>query len=99
MVFGNGQALPPGAVQLGDRAIIPDEAGNSVCLKRILQTQVGSMESKDLRILDPTFDSQGSRRMEFADAVAKMSQDAMPGGGLQLDGPVVMSGGPERDGL
>ena len=87
VVFGDGQALPPGAVQLGDRAIIPDDAGNSICLKRILQTQVGSMESKDLRILDPVFDSQGSRRMEFADAVAKMSQDAMPGGGLQLDGP------------
>ena len=67
VVFAEGQALPVGALQQGDRAIIPGANEKSVCLKRILQTQVGSMDSKDLRVLDLTFDAQGIRRMEFAD--------------------------------
>ena len=37
--------------------------------------------------MEVKFDTQGSRRAEFADAVARMTQDKMPGGGLQLDGP------------
>ena len=45
------------------------------------------MECRDFRVLDTKFDTQGTRRVEFSEAVAKMSQIIMPGGGLQLDGP------------
>lgn len=33
------------------------------------------------------FDEQKSRRVDFAKAVGRMTQDDMPGGGLLLDGP------------
>ena len=87
VVCAEGQPLPVGALQQGDRAIISNAGGDPVCLKRISRAQVNSMDNKDLRVLDPIFDSQGTRRIEFAEAVARMSQDPMPGGGLQLDGP------------
>ena len=87
IVFQAGQVLPPGAVHLGDRAIIAGAGGNSICLKRVPQDRVGTMESRDFMVLDTKFDAQGTRRLEFAEAVSKMSQITMPGGGLQLDGP------------
>ena len=52
--------------------------GDPLCLKRISQAQVNSMDNKDLRVLNPIFDSQGTGRIEFAalaEAVARMSQD------------------------
>ena len=87
VVFGEGQALPAGALHQGDRAITVGANGDAICLKRLDKALVGSMEGKDLRVLDPVYDGQGTRRVEFAEAVSRMSQDAMPGGGLQLDGP------------
>ena len=76
VVFAEGQALPPGALQQGDRAIANASDGSALCIKRI-----------PLRVLETRFDMQGSRRVDFADAVARMTTDSMPGGGLQLDGP------------
>ena len=68
--------MPPGALQQGDRAIANASDGSALCIKRI-----------PLRVLETRFDMQGSRRVDFADAVARMTTDSMPGGGLQLDGP------------
>ena len=56
-------------------------------MKRISKDKVGSMDSRDLRVLDIRFDFQGNRKAEFAECVSRMSQSSMPGGGLQLDGP------------
>ena len=86
-MFGEGQALFAGAIHQGDRAIIVGANGDAICLKRLDKALVGSMEGKDLWVLDPVYDGHGTRRIEFAEAVSRMSQDAMPGKGLQLDGP------------
>ena len=87
VVYAEGQALPPGSLQQGDRAIVNASDGSALCIKRIPKDSVGSMECRDLRVLETRFDMQGSRRVDFADAVARMTTNAMPGGGLQLDGP------------
>ena len=87
IVVQAGQALPAGAVQLGDRAIVDVGNGQHLCLKQIDANLVGSMEAEDLHVLPLRFDPQGQRRAEFADMVALMKQVDMPGGKLQLDGP------------
>ena len=82
-----GQALPAGSVTLGNnKALVPMGSG-AVAVKRIVKGKINSIEARDLRVLPFTFDEQGTRRLEFAAAVAKMTQDDMPGGSLQLDGP------------
>eukprot|EP00439_Symbiodinium_sp_Y106_P030600 s4760_g3.t1 len=87
VIFSAGQALPPGSVHIGDRAIVNGADGNPICLKQIEESKLSSMDGRDLRVLPLRFDIQGQRRTEFSEAVARMSQDAMPGGELQLDGP------------
>ena len=87
VVVGQGQPLPAGAIHLGDRGVMLGGDGKHLSIKQIEQSQVQSMEARDLRVLDINFDVQGQRRREFAEAVALMSQDPMPGGDLQLDGP------------
>ena len=79
IVVQAGQALPAGAVQLGDRAIVDVGNGQHLCLKQIDANLVGSMEAEDLRVLPLRFDPQGQRRAEFADMVALMKQVDMPG--------------------
>ena len=87
VVVPAGQGLPAGAVNLGDRAIVDAGAGLLVALKQVPQSQVGTMETRDLRVLPLRFDGQGQRRADFNEVVSQMSQDDMPGGKLQLDGP------------
>ena len=87
VVIPQGQGLPAGAVQLGDRAIIDHGGGVQVAIKQVAHSQVGTMEARDLRVLPIRYDAQGQRRAEFGDVVSQMSQDDMPGGKLQLDGP------------
>lgn len=82
-----GQALPAGSVTLGiNKALIPMGSG-ALAVKRIVKGKVNSIEARDLRVLPFQFDEQGTRRIEFATAVSRMTQDEMPGGALQLDGP------------
>ena len=82
-----GVPLPAGAVTLGSsKALIPINAG-ALYVKQVQKSKVGTMVVKDLRVLPLRFDEQGQRREEFSKAVARMSQDEMPGGGLMLDGP------------
>ena len=87
VVVPQGQGLPAGAVHIGDRAIMDTGGGNHIAIKQVALSQVGSMEARDLRVLPIRFDAQGQRRAEFADMVSQMTQDDMPGGKLQLDGP------------
>ena len=87
VILDVGQALPAGSMTLGvNKALVP-MGGGALAVKRVMKGKVQSIECKDLRVLPFTFDEQGTRRLEFAAAVAKMSQDEMPGGALQLDGP------------
>ena len=82
-----GVPLPAGAVTLGgSKALVPINTG-AVYVKQVPKSKIGTMDVKDLRILPLRFDEQGQRREEFSKAVARMSQDEMPGGGLMLDGP------------
>ena len=87
VVVPQGQGLPAGAVHIGDRAIMDTGGGNHIAIKQVALSLVGSMEARDLRVLPIRFDAQGQRRAEFADMVSQMTQDDMPGGKLQLDGP------------
>ena len=86
-VVAVGQPLPAGALQQGDRAIIPGADGQALCLKRVAQAAVGMLDTSDLRVLQVAFDAQVFRKREFSEAVSKMVQHNMPGGGLHLDGP------------
>ena len=56
MVFQAGQALSGTSWR---SAIIAGADGSSICLKRILQDRVGTMDGKDFRALDTKFDAQG----------------------------------------
>lgn len=87
LVCDVGEVLPVGSVTLGNnKALIPIGSG-ALAVKRIMKGKMNSIEARDLRVLPFTFDEQGTRRIEFATAVARMTQDEMPGGALQLDGP------------
>ena len=87
IVIPSGQALPPGSSQVVDRAIVVGSDGKHLCLKQIEESKVATMEGRDLRVLPLHFDIQGQRRMEFSEAVARMTHEDMPGGELQLEGP------------
>ena len=82
-------ALPGGHVMLDDKAIVPDLQGgpNGCCVKRVSQLDANSYKLEDLRVLPVTFDIQGIRRREFANAVPLMIEATPQGGGLQLEGP------------
>lgn len=83
-----GSPLPVGHVVLGgDRALIPIDGGLVLAIKKVKTSELASFESKDLRTLPIKFDSQGTRRRDFFEAVAAMSADELPGGKLQLEGP------------
>lgn len=81
--------LPPGHVQLGDRAIIPSllGAGDGCMVKRVAQTDANQYKLEDLRTLPVSFDLQGVRRKDFSSAVPLMVDAVPQGGGLQLEGP------------
>ena len=80
-------ALPVGHVVLGsNKALIPSGA-NALAIKKVKMSEVSTFEAKDLRVVPIKFDSQGLRSRPFAETVALMSQDTMPGGELQLEGP------------
>lgn len=79
--------LPGGHVILGtNKALVPIPNG-AVAAKKIKRSQLGTFEARDVRVLPIRFDPQGVRRRDFAEAVTMMSQDKMPGGDLQLEGP------------
>ena len=79
--------LPVGHVVLGvTKALLPTATG-AVAAKKIRRSQLVSFEAKDLWVLLIRFDSQGVRRRSFAEAVSCMTQDKLPGGELQLEGP------------
>ena len=87
IVCGAHTPLPPGYVSLGgNKALVPTSTG-TVYVKHVAQSKVKSTEILDLRVLTMEFDEQKNRRIDFAKAVGRMSQDDMPGGGLFLDGP------------
>ena len=81
--------LPAGHVLIGEKAIVPARDGSAVgCFcKRVKVTDAGSYKLEDLRVLPVSFDAQGIRRREFAQAVAAMVEGVPQGGGLQLEGP------------
>ena len=88
VVVAVGDALPAGHVTLGaSRALIPIDGGEALALKKVKTSELGTFESKDLRILPIKFDPQGSRKRNFADSVSMMTSDDLPGGKLQLEGP------------
>lgn len=79
--------LPGGHVILGNnKALVPIPNG-AVAAKKIKRSQLSSFEARDVRVLPIRFDPQGVRRRDFAEAVTLMSQDKLPGGELQLEGP------------
>ena len=79
--------LPVGHVLLGgNKALVPLPAG-AIAVKKIRKSQLSSFEAKDIRVLPIKFDAQGKRHRDFSDAVSTMTQDKMPGGNLQLEGP------------
>ena len=83
-----GIALPADSLTLGNnKALVPKNDG-ALCVKLVPKAKVNTIDVVDLRVLPMTFDEQKNRRLEFAQAVGKMRQVSMPGGGLQLDGPV-----------
>ena len=87
VVVQPGQPLPPGHVVLGtDKALLPN-GSSAVAVKKIKLADLGGFAARDLRVLPVKFDSAGVRRRDFLDAVTSMTQDKMPGGGLQLEGP------------
>ena len=87
VVVQAGGALPVGHVSLGDsRALIP-VAGGAIAIKKIKTSELRSLAAKDLRVLSIKFDNQGMRSRSFAEVVADMSKDTLPGGDLQLEGP------------
>ena len=81
--------LPAGHVLIGEKAIVPSRDGSAVgCFcKRVKVADAGSYKLEDLRVLPVTFDAQGIRKREFAQAVAAMVEGVPQGGGLQLEGP------------
>eukprot|EP00438_Fugacium_kawagutii_P025394 Skav207382 [mRNA] locus=scaffold2496:250834:268725:+ [translate_table: standard] len=86
MVVRDPNPLPAGHQVCGDHGILPVDAG-AIFIKKIKFDELASYKLEDLRVLPVVFDSQGTRRREFASALAEMS-DAVPvGGGLQLAGP------------
>lgn len=87
VVVNEGVPLPAGSVTLGNNKALIPEAGGALAVKQVPKSLVGTMGVRDLRTLPLFFDPQGNRRQEFSLAVARMSQDSMPGGGLLLDGP------------
>ena len=83
-----GGALPADSLTLGNnKALVPKNDG-ALCVKLVPKAKVNSIDVVNLRVLPMTFDEQKNRRLEFAQAVGKMRQVSMLGGGLQLDGPV-----------
>lgn len=87
IICDTGHPLPEGSVTLGaNKAIVPF-AGGGLFVRQIAKSKISTMEVQDLRVLALDFDEQKSRRVDFAKAVGRMTQDDMPGGGLLLDGP------------
>ena len=74
--------MPPGHVMLGGKALIPacDNSGIPCCAKRVPEAEAPSYRLEDLRILPVYFDQQGTRRRDFAQAVALL-MDGVPQGG------------------
>ena len=84
--------LPHGHVVLGEKALVPatDASLTPCCVKRIQEKDAPSYKLEDLRVLPVHFDQQGTRRRDFAQAVAIMVDGVPQGGGLQLDGPTTI---------
>jgi len=81
--FEKGQQLaflPHGSVQHGDRAIVVGAEGASVSVVSMLPSAVFEFLSGDARTLPVKFDTQGTRRRPFAEAVSLMSEDELSGG-------------------
>ena len=88
IVVSAGGTLPVGHVTLGsNKALIPIDAANALAIKKLRMSEIVSFDARDLRVLPIRFDAQGQRRRDFAEAVGLMSQDKVPGGELQLQGP------------
>ena len=81
--------LPPGHVILGEKALVPAVDGSAVACfaKRVLESDAPSYKLEALRVLPVSFDQQGTRRRDFAQAVAMMADGVPFKGGLQLEGP------------
>ena len=60
--------LPPGHVAAGDRALVPID-GECIFARKVKPEEVAQHKLEDIRILPVTFDGQGVRRREFANAV------------------------------
>ena len=86
VVVNEGVPLPAGSVTLGNNKALIPEAGGALAVKQVPKSLVGTMGVRDLRTLPLVFDPQGNRRQEFSLAVARMSQDSMPGGGASTLG-------------
>lgn len=85
--------MPPGHVMLGGKALIPacDSSGVPLSTKRVPDYEAPSYHLEDLRILPVYFNYQGTRRRDFAQAVAMLVEGSPQGGGLQLEGPATCS--------
>ena len=89
IVVADPGVLPPGHVLIGEKALVPAKDGSAVACfaKKVRVDDAAGYKLEDLRILPVTFDAQGVRRREFAQAVAAMVEGTPQGGGLQLEGP------------
>ncbi|CAK8991991.1 unnamed protein product [Durusdinium trenchii] len=89
IVVADPGVLPPGHVLIGEKALVPARDGSAVACfaKKVRVDSAAGYKLEDLRILPVTFDAQGVRRREFAQAVAAMVEGTPQGGGLQLEGP------------
>lgn len=81
--------LPPGHVAAGDRALVPID-GECIFARKVKPEEVAQHKLEDIRILPVTFDGQGVRRREFANAVMLLEDVNPQGGGLQLEGPATV---------
>ena len=73
--------LPPGAVIVGDRALVA-RGGETLVLARLPRAAVADWAAPDIRVLPVRFDLQGERRRDFGDAVNLMSGEE---NGIHMD--------------
>ena len=72
--------LPAGAQGLGERAVIIGNNGEHVAIGAMAPADAVAVAAGDARTLPVRFDAQGSRRRTFGEAIACMTEDALPGG-------------------
>ena len=73
-------ALPVGAVGFGNRAVVHGAGCLPVSVSGMTAAELGDLIKGDSRTLPVNFDAQGARKRTFADSVALMSEDVLPGG-------------------